>query len=447
MTLVFPHLSLIRYNLHMKINWHLIIPISTIIIVSVGTIIGVQFVQGNTINPTTGEVKETGVLSINSQPTGAAIYIDDRLQSATNTSISFLDTGSYKVRLTKEGYRPWEKMIGVNNQLVTKIDAILWPATPDPTPITTTGILNPILSPDKSKMIYAIKYSEEDKAGLWILDMNKKAVFNNTTTEFRQITRNTLTIDYSNATFIWSPDSTEVLATLTDASGTNRNYLLDITRFNNSPPDVTLSKTGLSNQWLKDYKMREQLLKEEIRGNQKVQDLIASSTIPVRWSYDGELMLYGVGGKGIVVEQSPTTSPSKTTARSSAAPASTAETTTLDMTLEQYISMQRSPLPEGVSVKVYNTQTEKTYDLPYAKFYEWYPVEEKAEREIQHLLMVEDTGISMIESDGQNKSTIYAASFDPASVHVWPDGGRLIISANFNPRAGSEPNLYTINLR
>lgn len=436
----------------MNINWKLVIPLSTVLVVGIGTIIGVQFVQGNTINPSTGEVKETGVLSINSQPTGAAIYINERLQSATNTSISFLDTGTYKVRLTKEGYRPWEKAIDVNNQLVTKIDAILWPATPDPTPITTTGSVNPILSPDRTKIAYAIKFSEDDKAGLWILDMNRKAVFNNTTTEFRQITRNTLTLDYSNASLIWSPDSSQILATVNDASGSQKNLLLDITRFNNNPPDVTLSRSGLTNQWLRDYQQRELLVEEGVKDDPKIQEIISNSTIPLKWSYDGNLLLYGIGGSGIIVQNTPKPSATKpaNNRTSSPSPSATATPETVETpqtTLDEYIAQRRIPYAEGVSLKVYNVKTGKTYDLPYAKFYEWYPVEEKAEREIQHLLMVEDSGISMIESDGQNKSTIYAASFDPASVFIWPDGGRIIINANFNPRAGSEPNLYTINLR
>ena len=442
----------------MNINWRIIIPISSILIVGTGTIIAVQFVRGNTINPTTGEITETGVLSINSQPTGAAIYINDRLQSATNTNISFLDTGKYNIRLTKEGYRPWEKQIIVNNQLVTKIDAILWPATPDPTPITTTGIVNPVISPDKTKIVYAIKFSEEDKAGLWILDMNKKAVFNNTTTEFRQLTRNNTNVDYSNAKIIWSPDSSEILASLTDATQTNRNYLIDISRFNNNPPDITLSLAGVANQWLKEYKERETLLKQDLKNNPKVQEIYSQSTIPVKWSYDGDLVLYGVGGSGIVVNQlelntpkaTPTKTPSKATA--SATPTQSTnlenpEALTDNITLDEYLAIRKSPLPQEIQMKVYNTKTDQTYDLPYARFYDWYPVEEKVEREIQHLLMVEDSGISMIESDGQNKSTIYAASFDPTSVFLWPDGGRIIISANFNPNAGSEPNLYTISLR
>lgn len=443
----------------MKVNWNVVVPIVTVVVVGVGTMVGVLFVQGRTVDPNTGEVVQTGVLSINSQPTGAAIYIDDRLQSATNQSISFLKTGTYKVELRKPGYIPWSKNIPVDEEKVTKIDAILWPAIPGPVPITNTGVLKPKLSPSKDKLAYAIKYSEEDKAGLWVLDTNKRAVFNNITTEFIQITRNTPNLDYSNAELVWSPDNTQILATLTDATNVVRNYLLDATRFNNNPPDITLTKDGLLDSWLKEYLARDILKEETVADDSQAVDLIKNSSIPIKWSTDSTFFLYGENGSGTIVQPqlSPdSTTPNSGTARripsqSSPMPSgnslSSLQDNNTNESLLDYLSKRSQPIPQGTNVKVYDTKGKKTFELPYAMYYEWYPVEQKAEREIQHLMMVEDTAISMIESDGSNKSTVYAAAFSPGEVFIWPDGGRLIITANFNPRAGSEPNFYTINLR
>jgi hypothetical protein len=440
----------------MKINWNVIVPIVTVAVVGVGTTIGVLFVQGRTVDPSTGKVVQTGVLSINSQPTGAAIYINDRLQSATNQNISFLKTGTYKVELRKPGYIPWSKNISVDDEKVTKIDAILWPAIPGPAPITNTGILNPKLSPSKDKIAYAIKYSEEDKAGLWVLDTNKRAVFNNITTEFIQITRNTPNLDYSKAELIWSPNNTQILATLTDATNVVRNYLLEATKFNSNPPDITLTKDGLLDSWLKEYLARDILKEETVAEDSQAVALIKNSSIPIKWSTDSTFFLYGENGSGTIVQSQPSPSPtpanSKTTKRTTSPLPSNSGLTTLQddsnkESLIDYLKKRSQPIPQGTTIKVYNTKSKKTFELPYAMYYEWYPVEQKAEREIQHLMMVEETAISMIESDGSNKSTVYAAAFNPSEVFIWPDGGRLIITANFNPRAGSEPNFYTINLR
>lgn len=443
---------------------NLLLTLLTIVVMIGGTAIGVFLVQGNTYDPETGTILEKGVLSVNSAPNGAAIYINDRLQNATNTSIPFLSTGDYKVRLTKEGYIPWEKEVQLNNETVTKIEAYLWPATPDPNPLTNTGVVNAVLSPDREKLIYAVKFSEDDKAGLWLLDMNKRAVFNNSTTSFTQLTRNSAKVDYSRATLIWSPDNTQVLATLVDADGIERNNLINVNQLNNNPADVTLTKSGLLDQWKTEYFNNITLIEDKIKDLQKAKQLIADSSVPVQWSYDNSLFLYGQNGKGIIVTPTPTLLASPTartrtspTPTSPATPITTSETPNPNTDILQaslkslsYSEIMRSyitPYSDGTELFVYDIKKDVSYPLPFARTYTWYPQEESAEREIQNLMMVEEGAISMIESDGQNKSTIYAALFEPHQVFLWPDGGRLIISANYNPRAGSEPNLYTINLR
>lgn len=442
---------------------NLLLTLLTITVMIGGTALGVFLVQGNTYDPQTGTILEKGVLSVNSAPNGAAIYINDRLQNATNTSIPFLTTGEYRVRLTKEGYIPWEKSVKLNNDTVTKIEAYLWPATPDPNPLTNTGVVNAVVSPDREKLVYAIRYSEDDKAGLWLLDMNKRAVFNNSTTSFTQLTRNSTKIDYSQATLTWSPDNTQVLATLTDADNIERNFLININQLNNNPSDITLTKNGLLDQWKTEYFSNITLIEDKIKDNQKAKQLIAESTVPVQWSYDNTLFLYGQNGKGIIIAASPSIFPSPTNKGRTAitthtpSPASTATTTDptqdiLQLSLKErsyseIMTSYTSTYSEGTELFVYDIKKDVSYRLPFARNYTWYPQEESAEREIQNLMMVEEGAISMIESDGQNKSTIYAALFEPDQVFLWPDGGRLIISANYNPRAGSEPNLYTINLR
>ena len=75
-------------------------------------------------------IKQTGMISAKSQPEGANVYLDDKLITATNNSISGVDLGKHKLKIVKNGYITWEKEIEVFPELVTDITAMLISQTP-----------------------------------------------------------------------------------------------------------------------------------------------------------------------------------------------------------------------------------------------------------------------------------------------------------------------------
>lgn len=432
----------------------------TILVLGIGTLIGIFLVQGNTVDIKSKKVVQTGVLVVNSVPNGAAIYIDEHFTNTTNTSISFLPSKKYKVRLTKEGYIPWEKEINVNNQIIAEVEAILWPATPAPNPITNTGAVNVHVSPDGQKIAYAIRYSEKDKAGLWVMDMAKRTVFSGPSTDFTQITKNTSQTDYSNAKITWSPDSKQILATLQESSNQEtrftRNYLLDITKMNDNPIDETLTKENLLSEWHVEYVKKQNIRASKLNGDPDGIKIASDSAMPLKWSYDETMFMYATSNIQTTPMVSPIVFPSTTNKAKTVGVATSSATATSSASQDTTIpkgnylndvAAEQATYSASLNLKVYDVKKKKSYDLPWAKYYTWYPEEEKADRIIAHLVMVEDGSISMIESDGKNKSTIYSGPFEDSLVFPWPDGGRLVFLTNFNFRAGSEPNLYTLNLR
>jgi hypothetical protein len=426
----------------------------TILILGIGTLIGIFLVQGNTVDLKNKQVVQTGVLVVNSVPNGAAIYIDDHFTNTTNTSISFLPSKKYKVRLTKEGYIPWEKEITVNKEIIAEIQAILWPATPAPNPITNTGAINVQISPDGQKIAYAIRFSEKDKAGLWVMDMARKGVFSGTSTEFTQLIKNTPNLDFSSAKYIWSPDSKQVLVTLQEGNNPEarytRNFVLDVTRLNSNPVDVTLTRESVLAGWNDEYSKRESIRLSKLNGNPEGQQIASGSAIPLRWSYDETMFLYATSNtpnQTATPTALPTSTVNTRSSQISSTSADAVATATASANYLASIEASHATFSTDLNLKVYDVRHKKNYDLPYAKFFTWYPAEEKADRDIQHLVMVEEGSISLIETDGKNKSTIYSGPFEDSLVFPWPDGGRLVFLTNFNSRAGSEPNLYTLGLR
>jgi len=85
-------------------------------------------------------------------------------------------------------------------------------------------------------------------------------------------------------------------------------------------------------------------------------------------------------------------------------------------------------------------KTPATFDIPGANQILWYP-------DSEHLILVADKEISIVEYEGTNKATVYTGDFINGFVYPWPNGNFLVILSNFNQIAGTLPNLYALKLR
>src|SRR5262249_13248792 len=102
-----------------------------------------------------GSLKSTGLIVVQSDPSGAQIIIDDKLKTATPATLT-LPPGWYTVTVTKEGFQPWSKRMKIQGEVVAKAEALLLPTNPSLTALTASGITSPVLSPDGTKLAYVI---------------------------------------------------------------------------------------------------------------------------------------------------------------------------------------------------------------------------------------------------------------------------------------------------
>src|SRR5258706_14247852 len=95
-------------------------------IVVVGTIgtVAIFYAKGYRVNKNT--ITPNGLFVANSDPTGAQLLVNNELKSATNATIT-LPPGTYDVTIKKDGYIPWNKKIAIEKEVVTEIDASLFP--------------------------------------------------------------------------------------------------------------------------------------------------------------------------------------------------------------------------------------------------------------------------------------------------------------------------------
>ena len=156
----------------------------------------------------------------------------------------------------KEGYSNWQKDVEVKADLATEIKALLFPVAPQIKPLTSTGAVNPSLSPDSTKIVYGVS---GDRGGLYLLSMNQ------TPLPFRQDTRllakNQGSFDFTKSTFIWSPDSRQAVAQFKDEGGkVNANLLIEADKTDQDLRDISGSLNATLASWQEQLDNRAQTL-------------------------------------------------------------------------------------------------------------------------------------------------------------------------------------------
>lgn len=386
-------------------------------LVLIGLIAGaaIFLAKGYRYQTDTGTFSGTGIISVSSLPDQASVYLDGHLTTATDDNITSLPPKNYKVRIVKEGYIPWEKDIEVKQGLVSEIKATLYRSIPTIYPITYSGVDFALLSPDELKLMYIIPngleggLAAERKSGIWVWVMSNQGGLGIGGGDVQRQILQSNGVDYSKAKYRWSPDSSQIFVDLTD-----RKLLLDTDRLNEVPRDVTANYQATLAAW--DRTEAESRL---TRINQIEDSLLrktASDSASLKWSPDETKILYSDS--------------------------------------------------EG-NYKVHDFALDKNYELPKASSYSFLP-------DSKHLVMTEressgkspesspksspsgnltikeqfeQTRISIIEIDGNNKAEIYYGSVEPNLIVAWPDNSRLVVISSLPTQTASQPNLYGINLK
>ncbi len=383
-----------------------------IIFLAIFGLVAIFWARGFKPNFRTGTIERTGLIVANSVPTGAQVFIDDRLTSATNTNIAFLEPKTYKVKIQKDGYTTWEKEIDVRADLATEINALLFPLAPQISPLTTTGATNPTLSPDGAKIVYGVSGIN---GGAYILPVSDSLL------AFRQgtklIARNTSTFDFSQGQFVWGPDSKQLIARFPKSDGTViANLMLDSDTSDQPLRDVTASLTATISDWQQQINSRAQTLAV------LAPDEVKSAT-------------------QAAAPASPSPSPQ----------ASPVAQPTVNKLINYYpTGLMFSADEEKVLYldkngkhHVYDIKAKKQYTLP--DFTDlvnitWFP-------DSAHLVIAQKNQISIIESDGGNKMAIYSGKFDYGFVFAHPSASKLIILTTLTQPEGTPNNLYAVNLK
>lgn len=358
------------------------------------------------------DISGTGLLVATSVPDGAQVFINGHLTTATDNTIN-LAPKTYDVKIVKEGYFAWEKKITIKKELVSKADALLFPIAPKLESITNTGVQNPEIDPSQTRIAFTVASQSARKNGIFILDMTTRRILTLQGSSL-QIADDTVNL-FSKAKLSWSPDGTQLIASIS-ATNSTAFYLLSTNGFNQNPADVTETLTSVNATWQKQKEDKEKAQMDTLRSGLK--KLVSENFKILSWAPDETKILY-----------------------------SASQSANLPLVIKPRLigsnSTEEDRNIKKDSVYVYDIKEDKNYKvldvIPEHNPLSWFP-------DSKHLIHVNDSKIDIMEYDSQNSTTIYAGPFVDSYVFPWSDSSRIMMLTNLgNPNI--TPNLYTISLK
>jgi hypothetical protein len=413
-----------------KGTWKAVLLISTILIV-VGALTYVVslFIRGyrpDLQKPGLGFMP-TGLLVANSDPKGASVYIDEKLATATDDTLN-LPPETYHIRIKKDGYLPWEKTLLIKKEVVTQANATLFKSTPDLSPLTNTGAINPTVSPDGTKIVYGVDQASKPKNnGIWLLDLSTSMPLTRSNT--RQLTDFYQNINWENSEFQWGPDNKSVLLIERTGIGTdteteleeekniNQAFLIDATRFTASGDlnDAGFRIDLIFEEW--EQEVQTDLEMNLIKLPEELKNIATASAQNISFSPDDEKIFYLATDSAKIPENLLPHPPA------------------------------RSSQPEEREIKPGNIYV---YDLKEDTNFKIGSEEELSKLgwlTSSHLIYIDEENleVKVVEYDATNRQTIYSGPFVNSYVFPSPSGKSLISLTSLRPN--SPGNLYEIKVR
>jgi len=410
-----------------------------IILIASGTYFLIKIAKGYRFSLSQKTFQASGLLVATSVPDGAQIFIDGQLKSATNTTISY-PPGSYAIEIKKEGFTSWMKNLKIEKELVTKADAWLFPLVPNLQSLTFTGVTNPLLSPDGSKIVYQVFENLEGKNGLWVLDLTDVLPFGSR--EPRQIIKSSSSRDFSNAIYQWSPDSRTLLVTdkkTVKGVSSEENFLLDTDTFTSTSQLADVAKNQpivsiIKEQWEKEEQLKEKQkltkLKEELG------DIIRKNTKNALFSPDETQILYIATASASIPDILTSPLPSSST-QAQERNLKSGQTYIYDIKEDRnFLILKDKTCQIGQNIEL-----SKLADNNFPScVLQWFPSS-------RHLLFIEKNKIEIAEYEGTNWTTVYSGQFEFPFAYPNPAGNKLLILTNLSTLPDSLPNLYAVSLR
>lgn len=381
--------------------------LSTILVVGLIGIFASFYARGYQFSFRSLSFIPRGLLVIKSEPTGAQIFIDGNLKTASDATIS-LSPDTYDVSVQKDGYWPWNKRVVIEKEVVTTAIISLFRTAPTLTPVTFSGSVNPVASSDLSKIAYAVlpskDASQNGKAGLWVIETAELPL------GFSRDPRMITDGDFSDSQWLFSPDARQIL--LTSKTGV---YLVDTSSF--TPQNARVNVSSRKDAILKDWDtQRKDKLSAQIRNlPDELVDILNRKSSSVAFAPDETKLLYTASASATLDENLIKELPGSSTQK------------------------QERTIQIGLTY-LYDIKEDRNFRVgDEGQVLHWFPTS-------RHLVLAEDGKLTIMDYDGTNRQPVYNGSYVFPNVFPYANTNKLLIMTNLGSNSSSA-NLYSISLK
>lgn len=349
-------------------------------------------------------LQSKGLLSVNSEPTGAQVFLDGKLETATNNTIP-LSPGEHFLEVKKEGFQSWSKTLIIEKEAVTVVNAYLIPGAPSLTALSFSGITNPQVSPDFTKIAYGVPATEGiEKQGIWVYETT------NLPLGFAREPRRVSDINIEELTWEWSPDNRELLVI-----GKSIAYELPVGSFTEA--------RSLINTFAQVAKTREEwaeTTRKRVAAQLKklvpeIESIFLDATDNIQFSPDETKILYTATKSATIPEDLVSPLPGSSTQKQ-------ARTIEKDKRYVYDIKEDRNFL---------------IYEEPGSIY--WLP-------NSLNILIPQKDRILVVDYDGTNELVVYTGNYVYPYAFPTTSTSKMVILTNFGA-VNSMPNLYSLSLK
>lgn len=389
--------------------------LTVFIIIIIGTILVSLLARGYKINLKKGIVlTPTGLISATSTPKSSSVFINDRLVTATDDTIN-LPPGQYDIRISKDGFLSWRKQLLVKKEIVAQTDAHLFRSAPVLEPLSLSGAINPRLSPDKTKIVFAVaSASATTNNGLYMADLNHSITLPVGSRNAPKLLRaNTIIVNWAKAIdYQFSPDSSQLIVNFSNA-----NYLIDLNANSTNKPlyDITAQLPIIKQQWLE---LEQEIIQPKLQNiPEEIIAFISTDSASHIQPYNSkDKVLYLAARDGLLIDNIITPPPSQS-----------------NQTQQRQIKAGNYYIYDIKQDTNFLVGQKEDIKNPF-----WLPAS-------NHIIFVQNNQIKAMEYDGTNIHTLFAGDFDQNIVATLNDGQKLVTLTS--AYQGAQPNLYTIGIR
>ncbi len=340
---------------------------------------------------------ENGILVAKSDPDGASIVVNNSLKGATNTNLK-LAPNTYDVEIKKDGYLSWKKRLTIKKEEVTQVTAQLFKVAPALSPVTYSGVKNPVASSDFSRIAYT------NDEGLWVMSVSTLPI------GFPNEPKKIAVITDTEASYIFSPNSRQIL--LTTKTG---NFLLDSNQLNSQSEmtNITTKLPEIQKEWQLEKKTRDEAQFKYVPDELSL--ILKNKTKNYIFSPDDNMVMYTASSEATLKPDLISKLPGSST------------------------QLESRAIKVGKTY-IYDIKEDKNFEvLDNGRSLYWLPTS-------RHLVYPDEGKIVIMDYDGTNRQTVFSGNYIAPHAYPFVNASKLLILTNLGSDS-SAPNLYSLSIK